>query len=167
MSFSEDNVPLTFAAYRTAVSDLTIGKKLPDAVYLHRSALGSAPKELAALISHVAPKELDEWNVAKFFRRDFRLSLLSYPKFLDDSYPQLSESRTFDLVRGTSRLVSYVKSQNPPILHRKETLVTESHPSYEAFAEITKEGEDAGLYASTNRIGFKKNWAKLITEKGY
>ncbi len=167
MGIAESDIPLTFSAYRTTVRSLKVGKRLPDAVYLHRSAITSVPEELLDLIAQIAPNELDEWNVIKFFRRDFRVSLLSYPGFFDDCYPQLHESRTFDLVRNTSRLVSYVDSKNPPILHRKETLIAESHPSYDVFKEITKEGEDAGLYESTNRIGFKKNWEKLISQKGY
>ena len=95
---------MKFAAYKAAVDALPIGKRLPDAVYLHESALGSASGELTAFTSRVAAEYADDfsWNVAKYFRRDFKISLLAYPTFLDESYPALAASVTIDLVRGQS-----------------------------------------------------------------
>ena len=56
--------------------------------------------------------------------------------------------------------------KNPPILHRKECFVKPSHPQYDEFKAITREGETAGLFENTRQIGFKTNWEKLIAAKG-
>ena len=160
---------MEFAPYKKQVETLGLGKRLPDATYLHKSALALVSEELAEFTSDLAAEyatDLD-WNIAKFFRRDFKVSLLSYPTFLDESYPALASSVTIDLVRKKSRKTDYSKSENPPILHRKETLIAPEHPAFSEFATITQEGESLGLYEKSTRIGFKKSWDRLISNKGY
>lgn len=65
------------------------------------------------------------------------------------------------------RKANYSKSENPPILHRKETFVFENYPEYQTFSAITKEGEQANLYEKSRTIGFRKSWLQLIRSKGY
>ena len=52
-------------------------------------------------------------------------------------------------------------------MHRKETFVSDIYPLSSLFKAITQEGESIGLYEKTSRIGFKRNWEKLIKSKGY
>ena len=160
---------MEFAAYKKAVESLRIGKRLPDATYLHESTFPQISEDLAHFTLTVAAEYAGglSWNVAKYSRRDFKISLLSYPTFLDDSYPALAGSITVDLVRGKSRKTDYSHSDNPPILHRKETLVSPDHPAYADFIAVTKEGESLGLYETSSRIGFRKSWERLISNKGY
>ena len=61
----------------------------------------------------------------------------------------------------------YNKTENPPILHRRETFVAPDHPQKEFFNGFTKEGEAIGLYENTRTIGFKQSWERLIKRKGY
>ena len=160
---------MEFAAYKKAVGSLRIGKCLPDATYLHESAFPHISEDLVHFTLTIAAQYAGglTWNVAKYSRRDFKVSLLSYPTFLNDSYPTLAGSITVDLVRGKSRKTDYSYSDNPPILHRKETLVSPDHPAYADFIAITKEGESLGLYETSSRIGFRKSWERLISNKGY
>ena len=51
--------------------------------------------------------------------------LLNYPDFDTYAYPALAQSRTVNLETLAVRTAEYCTSDNPPILHRKETLVTE------------------------------------------
>lgn len=127
MVAATNKAPLSFSAFKAAVEALAVGKRLPDAIYVHESATTSLPHVLKTLVAEIGLGLKEQWNVIKFFRRDFRVSLLSYPTFFDESYPQLQSSRTFDLVRSTSRLINYGDSENPPILHRKETLLDREH----------------------------------------
>jgi len=161
---------MEFLLYKKYVKEMTVGKQLPDAVYLHESAMEAIPLSLHDYICKIQ-NALDitpgEWNVIKFFKRDFKFSLLNYPDFLEDSYPALSSSITVDLTRVIVRENDYSKSDNPPILHRKETLILKEHPLYNKSLEITREGEEAGLYENTKKIGFKKTWEKLIKNNGY
>jgi DNA phosphorothioation-associated putative methyltransferase len=161
---------MDFAEYKKLVGQLKVGKKLPDAIYLHESAMAVVPHDLHAYLFRTIEKialTSTPWNIVKFFRKDFKISLLHYPSFFEDSYPALHTSYTIDLQKSTVRSSSYEKSENPPILHRKETFLESTHPSTLVFKEITEEGENAGLYENTRTIGFKKSWEFLINKKGY
>ena len=152
------------------VKDVRIGKKLPDAIYLHESNLCNLPEALSTVIRAIA-KALkvadDEWNIVKLSRRSFSLSLLHYPSFFDESYPVLHRSITVDLSKLEHRITDYSNYDNPPILHRKEAMIPSDHPCYEEFELITKEGEQAGLYDNPRHIGFKASWDAIIAAHGY
>jgi len=161
---------MDFIEYKQQVTDLKIGKKLPDAVYLHESALEQIPSRLAALTAkiHKALKiPEDSWNLVKYGRRDFRIAFLHYPDFDEQAYPALHECFTVDLGKLSLRKADYSQSRNPPILHRKETFVAPSYPRFAEFQAITAEGEAAGLYENSRSIGFKNQWERLIHRKGY
>src|SRR5690242_16834456 len=140
---------MEFRDYKELVAQISIGKQLPDAVYVHTSALDAVPLELAAHVARaVAALELDkkEWNLIKFYKRDHKIALLSYPRFFDEAYPALEHAYTVDLERNIFRATDYRDSDNPPILHRKETFLKPDHPSAAQFRAITEEGEKIGLY---------------------
>lgn len=146
------------------------GKQLPDAVYLHESALHLLPPVLGAQLARtVVDMALDDkgWNIVKFFKRDHKITLLNYPGFFHDAYPALDHAYTIDLEKGTYRESDYSRSDNPPILHRKETFLAPDHHAVPLFREITLEGEEAGLYENARSIGFKRSWERLIARKGY
>ena len=52
------------------------------------------------------------------------------------------------------REAKYDKSDNPPILHRRETFLAPSHPQTDYLEAFTLEGEKIGLYEKTRTIGF-------------
>jgi len=161
---------LDFPQFKTLVKQVKTGKQLPDSVYIHESAVDSIPETLLLIIKNVAKAlkiESDEWNLLKLYKRDFKVAFLFYPDFESYAYPTLEQSITVDLLKLSHRKADYSKSDNPPILHRKETFVFESFPLVETFKEITAEGESAGLYENTRTIGFRKNWERLISTKGF
>lgn len=152
------------------ISQVAIGKQLPDAIYLHRDAFSALPGHLETFIPAVAKAlKLDDsqWNLVKLFKNEFRLSLLYYPSFYTDSYPALTQSLNVDLSKLTHKITRYEESDNPPILHRKETMVLPDNKHYEHFVSLTQEGENAGLYENSRLIGFKRSWENLITRHGY
>jgi len=161
---------MEFRDYKDLVAAIPLGKRLPDAVYLHESALPSLPAVLAqTLASAIVQFDLDdqEWNIVKFFRRDYKIALLNYPDFFEDAYPSLHTSYTLDLQNVRYRKIEYKNSDNPPILHRKETFLSPEHPAVPEFQALTLEGENAGLYEKARSIGFKRQWERLIQRKGY
>jgi len=161
---------MDYKIYRKYVKNIPTGKKLPGAIYIHESVLSAIPKQLRTLLQQAAINlglDTAAWNIIKFSTKDFRISLLHYPKFFEDSYPALHCSYTINIEQNTFRKTNYTKSQNPPILHRKETFLLPEHPSVPDFVEITKEGEGIGLYKNSKSIGFKKSWQDLIENKGY
>jgi len=156
--------------FKQLVKAVTIGKKLPDAIYFHRDAFEQAPVNLTKFIVAVAKAlkvDDQDWNLVKVFRADFKLSLLHYPDFFSDSYPALQQSVTVDLSKLSHRITKYGTSENPPILHRKETMLPQTHERFDEFRMITEEGEAAGLYENTRIIGFKNSWLRLIEKNGY
>ncbi|MFL7046062.1 DNA phosphorothioation-associated putative methyltransferase [Vibrio cyclitrophicus] len=151
-------------------SQIKVGKQLPDAIYLHKDAFSALPKVLTQFIPAVAKAvNLDEkdWNLVKLFKKEFRLSLLYYPDFYTDSYPALAQSLNVDLSKLSHKITGYRESENPPILHRKETMVLPTSEYYEHFVSLTQEGENAGLYENSRLIGFKRSWENLIARHGY
>ena len=156
--------------FKELVDEVNVGKKLPDAKYLHESTLISIPEKLSSVILAVSkalkvPRE--SWNIVKLSRKEFSLSLLSYPTFDGESYPALEQSVTVDLAKLSHKVTNYTNYDNPPILHRKETMVLPDYKYYEEFKQITVEGEQAGLYDNPRHIGFKASWEALINKHGY
>lgn len=152
------------------ISKINIGKQLPDAIYLHRDAMSELPDTLIKFISAVAKAvnlNDNEWNLIKLFKKGFRISFLHYPYFYTDSYPCLRQSLNVDLKKLSHRITKYDESDNPPILHRKETMILPDNKYYEHFKLVTLEGENAGLYTNSRLIGFKRSWENLISNCGY
>lgn len=161
---------MEFTTYREAVKSLKVGKILPDSIYVHESAISKIPASLAKLALDTIDQfniNEDTWNIIKFFKENYKLAFLNYPTFENESYPALQMSQIADIDKQTLRKSDYSKSENPPILHRKETFVDDDYPLQPLFEEITAEGEAIGLYEKTSRIGFKKNWERLIKSKGF
>ena len=161
---------MKFVEYRDHIKSLNQGKQLPTAIYLHRSAIAAVlPTSLLNYILDTINKLkiTDPWNLLKLYKRDFKITLLNYPDFDTYAYPTLHMSITIDLEEKAHRRANYQKSENPPILHRKETFVLANYPLIETFKTITSEGEEIELYKNTKTIGFKQQWQKLINRKGY
>jgi len=161
---------MKFVEYREYVKALKHGKQLPTAIYLHRSAIEEVLAEplLKLVFDNINQLNITEpWNLLKLYKRDFKITLLNYPDFDAYAYPALHTSITIDIEEQTKRKANYQKSDNPPILHRKETFVLEDYPLIETFKAITAEGEGIELYKNTKTIGFKQQWQKLIKRKGY
>jgi hypothetical protein len=85
---------------------------------------------------------------------------------LEDPHPALRHAITIDMVSGKLRKIDYAKNINPPILHRKETLLPPNHPRNAEFKVLTRAEEQFGLYDETSTIGFKLNWERLLSAKG-
>ena len=161
---------MNFIQYLELIKSVKQGKKLPTAIYLHASAIDEVLPDILLQFIHQVISTLKltvDWNLLKLYKRDFKVTLLHYPDFDDYAYPALVQSTTIDLTELTYRTANYTKSENPPILHRKETFVLAHHPDIETYRAVTAEGENIGLYEKTKTIGFKQQWHRLIKRKGY
>ena len=161
---------LSFLKYRAFIKNLKHGKLLPTAIYLHKSSLQEtlAPELLSFITNTINRLDVQQtWNIIKLYKRDLKFTLLNYPDFDEYAYPALHTSYTIDADELTIKTTNYNSSNNPPILHRKETFVLPSYPLYQTFKDITDEGERIGLYQNTKSIGFKQQWENLIKRKGF
>jgi DNA phosphorothioation-associated putative methyltransferase len=161
---------MLFTEFKKLVAQIKYGKSLPVAKYLHIQCSEFIPPRLLHFIDNMISDlalQNTGYNILKFHLDSFKVSLLSYPSFFDESYPPLNKSYVIDLSKSSFSVKNFEHSSNPPILHRKETFLHPNHPFVPKFNEITVEGEEAGLYENTRKIGFKKSWLKLIEEKGF
>lgn len=159
---------VTVTRYRRLVKSLTVGKRLPGAVYLHVDALGLVPTRLMQMVRRWLPPSatVNEFNVWKFDRRVPRLSLLSYPGFADTPHPVLRRAQMTDLVTGRTEARDFSRRRNPPILHRKEAFLPPMHADVPRFTALTHEEELAGLYDTGAPIGHREAWERLLAERG-
>lgn len=149
----------------------TLGKSVAQYTYLHISALGQvAPnfQELVSTASVIAGiTDQCEFNVIKISADFKHLTLLDYPGFFDDPFPVLRRFWSVDLENRKRLYRTYENSLNPPILHRKELLLADIHPQKDAFSALSRTAEQIGLFDDSNRIGFKRSWESLLTQRGY
>ncbi len=145
-----------------------IGKLLPNALYIHKSALDSLEPILRIYegCARAYLGEVEDTNIVKLHRISGKVSYLAYPDFETDPHPALLRSVKLNLRSRELDCYDYSESDNPPILHRKETFVPTDHPSYEKFAKLTRQEEKHGLLAETSTIGTRRGWNIRLTESG-
>jgi DNA phosphorothioation-associated putative methyltransferase len=109
-----------------------------------------------------------DYNVVRIATDKNSISFLHYPSFFEQPFPELIASWRVELAGAQSiRNRSYADSLNPPILHRKELLLPPEHKEIPKFQALTQAAEAIGLFDDPSKIGFRKQWERLITEKGY
>ncbi|MFT3783691.1 MAG: DNA phosphorothioation-associated putative methyltransferase [Nibricoccus sp.] len=156
------------AVIRDAICSLRHGKRLPSAIYVFDDGGESLPFLLRNACAELRRRfQIGlEFNIVKFHTDLPKVSFLSYPRFFEDAHPSLEAAVIIDLVLGRVRRDDYSCRANPPILHRKETFLPDSHPSRTLFSSLTKAEEDVGLLAESTKIGFKLNWNRLLNKLG-
>ncbi len=151
---------------REAHKFITIGKILPDAVYIHPSYIGDLPAPIQVKVG-VAKKligEIEGCNLIKINKTKEKVSFMVYEDFDKVAHPALQYTVVVDLPRMTTKLWDFETRENPPILHRKETFIGEDYPYFSKFQKLTKQEEKHGLL-SRNDIGTRKNWESILLEQ--
>ena len=144
---------------------LSIGKKLPDDYYVHRSEEQRLPALLRLLV--FAARQVvgeTDYDILKLSLDGRKVSFLRYPDFDKVAHPELRFSVRVHLPTATYTVRDYLMSDNPPILHRKEAFVDPLYPRYSAFAELSRQEEELGLL-SRNDVGHRKQWEAVLLEK--
>lgn len=137
-----------------------IGKLLPNALYIHKSAVDSLEPVLRIYegCARAYPGEVEDVNLVKLHRFSGKLSYLSYRDFEADPHPALTRSVKLNLRTRDLDCWDYSASENPPILHRKEAFLSKDHPLREEFARLTRQEERQGLLAEPATIGTQNGW---------
>jgi DNA phosphorothioation-associated putative methyltransferase len=147
----------------------TVGKLLPDDLYVHRSALDSLGPVLRIYegCGRTYLGEVEGANIIKIHRRSGKISYLVYPDFETDPHPVLLRCVKLNLRTRQLECYEYGQSANPPILHRKETFLHPGHESHAKFARLTKQEEAHGLLTDTAGIGTRDGWEARLRERGF
>ncbi|MHB1872995.1 MAG: DNA phosphorothioation-associated putative methyltransferase [Steroidobacteraceae bacterium] len=141
------------------------GKRVGGALYLHASAIETAASEVRARVERAdLLAERQPWNVAKL--QGNAVSLLLYEPFETTAFPALLAAIRVDLDDGRVVHTDYRQRANPPILHRKETLLRPDDPRRPAFAALTRLAEEHKLFAEPHRIGTRKAWLERVEAAG-
>ncbi len=145
-----------------------VGKILPNDLYVHVCALPALEPLLQRYENRarLAAPELEPHTLVKFSTDKPKISYLFYPDFDTDPHPALHASIQVDLQNLKVSYRDYSTSDNPPVLHRKETFVTPEYPLYEQFAELTRQEEALGLLDSARSIGTRQRWLQRLEESG-
>jgi hypothetical protein len=159
---------MDLAQYQRAIKQIPYGKRLPTSLYVYRTDDSNFGPELNALNAHLTVQFQigPEFNVLKLRWDELKISFLAYPEFFDDPHPSLRKAITIDLVKGKARHTDYTSNPNPPILHRKETLLPSDHPARPEFEALSRSEGAAGLFEEISTIGFKLNWEERLRAKG-
>ena len=160
---------MEFQEFKYHIKNIKIGKHLPDALYLHKSALDRIPASLNAFIENSIGRlnlSAAPWTVLKLYKREFKISLLNYPEFYTEAFPSLENSYSIDLQILAYKKIQYKRSNNPPILHRKETLLAPEDPKIPIFKKLTEQAENERLFDNKRKIGFKNAWEQILKDKG-
>jgi DNA phosphorothioation-associated putative methyltransferase len=155
-----------FSAIATACKRSKVGKLLPDALYVHVSALPALDPLLQGYeeIARQIASSPDIITLIKFSLEKPSISYLLYPDFEDDPHPALQVSIQVNLQAQEVNRRDYSKTSNPFILHRKETFVTSDHPSYQNFSALTRQEEALGLLDNARSIGTRLAWEERLAQ---
>jgi DNA phosphorothioation-associated putative methyltransferase len=96
-----------------------------------------------------------------------KVSYLCYPDFDADPHPPLRETVVADLRTLRTHHRDYAPSENPPVLHRKESFVAGTYPLRETFAALTAAEVEAGLLSSAAEIGTLRAWQQRLAAFGF
>ena len=145
-----------------------VGKLLPDALYVHHTAL----ERLSPLLrvyegcGRQLAGAVDGLTVVKLFRRRPRVSYLAYEDFDRVAHPALRSAVVADLRRLDLRYRDYTGSANPPVLHRKERFVADDYPARQRFARLTAREDRLGLLQAASAIGTRAGWQAVLSDHG-
>lgn len=145
-----------------------LGKFVGNALYIHVSALDKLDPILRIFEGAASRTfgNLEETTLIKLRADQPKVSYLHYPDFDTDPHPALRSSMQADLRGLQVDYRDYSSSENPPILHRKETFVDTEYPLYEKFQRLTAQEEKWELLNDSNSIGTKNGWLRRLHEKG-
>ena len=146
-----------------------VGKLLPNALYVHRGALESLDPLLRVYegCARAYLGEIEGADLIKLHRHSGKVSYLVYPDFETDPHPALLWSIKLNLRSREIESIDYARSENPPILHRKEAFLPPDHPLRSKFERLTRQEERAGLLDETATIGTRIGWQWRLQEKGF
>jgi len=149
-----------------AVEESPVGKKTHKAIYFHVSAMPELPPILR-VYEGCARNYLgvvDAANVVKLHRMKPKVSYLLYQDFEKNPHPPLLGSLGVNLQAFDVWHKDYSESENPFILHRKETLVAAEHPDRDKYTRLTVQEERMGLLLQPGTIGTAQGWAAVLEE---
>ncbi|MFW6041983.1 MAG: DNA phosphorothioation-associated putative methyltransferase [Guyparkeria sp.] len=151
-----------------ACKEAPFGKLTPEALYVHVAAVRRLPSLLRVYVgaAETLTGNVNDATLIKLHRQKPQVSFLIYPTFDQEPHPALHGSLVGRLPQLRVSYKDFSTSDNPPILHRKETFVPPDYPGRDKFARLTRQEERAHLLDATN-IGRRREWEEALALHGY
>lgn len=144
---------------------VTVGKRVGTHLYVHKSGFRHLHVDDRILVARALMVAGEfEYDLVKIAHDGSHVCLLRYSDFDTNPHPALMYSIKVWLSNGQYCMTDFSNSDNPPILHRKETFVAPDYPNYAAFVRLTEVEEAHGLL-SRHDIGNRKQWKALLASK--
>ena len=145
-----------------------VGKLLPNALYLHRSALESLDPRLRVYegCARAYLGEVEGANLIKLHRQSGKVSYLVYPDFETDPHPALLRSIKLNLRTREIESTDYAQAQPAGPPPQGDVPASRSPVTGEVRAAHAQE-ERAGLLDETATIGTREGWAERLRTTGY
>jgi len=144
-----------------------LGKKTSGALWIHVSAL-SQIDPLLRLYEGCASRTIGRMEGAtliKFYTHKPKISYLFYPDFNSKPHPSLHTVMQVDLRDLQVSYQDFDLTNNPPILHQKESFVAPEHPYYEKFAKLSQQEETWGLHDDMKAIATRQGWDRHLESR--
>jgi len=150
-----------------ACQEAPIGKLTPEALYIHVNYLHTLPPILRVYdgAARQLTGNVDDATLVKLNRLKPQVSYLVYPHFDREAHPALKYSIVGKLSEGRMKHRNFADRSNPPILHRKESFIAESDPSWKKYARLTERESKFGLLDRSD-IGTLQGWERALHEAG-
>lgn len=156
-------------------------KRVGSSLYVHQSALADLPAAARRPVILLQPSA--DWSVVRVDLRQREPVAVMFgwtTDWGDDPHPRLERSILCKRVARDATLGPpfhvQVESEwvwhsertyrDPPIYHRKETMLPADHPKHAEYAALTAQEEAAGLLGRRD-IGRVSQWAQALSEAGY
>lgn len=156
-------------AREVALKDCPVGKLTPEALYLHVGELGNVPAAIRVYegCGHALTGSVPGTNLIKLHRLKPQVSYLEYPEFDSDPHPALAAATISRLSKLDVTYRNFRDSENPPVLHRKETFVSRGYPGWAKFDRLTRQEERHGLLEDAATVGTRNAWNERIRSAGW
>jgi len=131
-----------------------VGRLIDNALIVHRSALDYLQPLLRIYegCARALVGDIDEANVIKLHRFSGKVSYIAYPQFEKDPHPAMRLRVKVTLPTLSIDLFDYADWDDPPILCRKEELLSWDHEWYNKFAHLTRQEEKHGVLNPDARL---------------
>jgi DNA phosphorothioation-associated putative methyltransferase len=146
-----------------------VGQLVENALIVHRSTLNQLNPILRIYegCAKTLLGEIDDANVIKLHRYSGKVSYLTYADFETVGHPTLRERLKINLRTCSVDVYNYGDWDDPPILFRKEKLLSPEHKLYRSASSLTQQEVKANLLDCNELLDTLKSWNKRLLQSGY
>ncbi|WP_031292147.1 DNA phosphorothioation-associated putative methyltransferase [Leptolyngbya sp. Heron Island J] len=144
----------------------TVGKQMPDSLWVHLSALEKLDPLLRlyeGCVSRTLGRPI-EATVVKLNYTKPQITYLFFPDFDNVPHPILHTSMKVGLQDLQVRYRDFDPQDDPPILLQKELLLSPDYPNYDKFAKLSRQEQDWGVLDGSSYITLN-DWNQRLDEQ--